>query len=511
MDAGASFDDPRLATFSILERACSVLSMIGSVFVITTFSYSDLFHKPINRLVFYATIGNLMANVGTLMSTAFTHAPNSPGCQAQAFLLQMFTYANALWMLSMAMNVYLTFYFSFDARRLRKMEIPYLLCCYGIPFTIALTLVFIETPERGRMYGSAKLWCWITPQWDYFRVALFYGPIWVVILITFAIYIRAGREIYNKHKQMKKFRFSTSSLGSEHSPGGVDDPFSSVKTTEVHITSEMADGSKPIDLISPKGSSTTAIGGGNAEHHPLQTMTLPQKPPPTAYSVAVSSHNGHKHSRHASREDTIGAVTTSGLPPTANITTTTTDATTTNQLSQAATPPEHGLAPTPTYTTVGSSTLRDSRTNLAPDASRRNNSVATTTGTAGHQTLTSHTCTYASRASSNPRRRAAYQASKAIWSYTKCALLFFTALCVTWIPSSANRVCSLAHGGRFLPALEYVAAIVLPLQGFWNAIIYVTTSWGACKILWEDLSEKARRAWWRLGGMVGGGRGGGRA
>ncbi|PNH26287.1 hypothetical protein BJF96_g10399 [Verticillium dahliae] len=41
--------------------------------------------------------------------------------------------ADAFWTLAMAVNVYLTFYYKFDAERLRRMEIPYIVCCYGIP------------------------------------------------------------------------------------------------------------------------------------------------------------------------------------------------------------------------------------------------------------------------------------------------------------------------------------------------------------------------------------------
>lgn len=86
--------------------------------------------------------------------------------------------ADALWMLAMAINVYLTFYFKFDAARLRKMEVPYLVFCYGLPFAVSLTMVFVKTPERGRMFGNANLWCWTSPNWDIFRIVLFYGPVW---------------------------------------------------------------------------------------------------------------------------------------------------------------------------------------------------------------------------------------------------------------------------------------------------------------------------------------------
>ena len=76
--------------FSIIERATSVFSFLGSLFVIGSFCLSKAFHKPINRLVFYATFGNLMTNVATLMATSFIGDITSAGCKFQAFLIQMY-------------------------------------------------------------------------------------------------------------------------------------------------------------------------------------------------------------------------------------------------------------------------------------------------------------------------------------------------------------------------------------------------------------------------------------
>lgn len=80
----------QLEAISNIERACSVLSLVGCLFVIVTFCLSRSFHKPVNRLVFYATFGNMMTNVGTLMSRSYIESPNSVGCQFQAFLIQMY-------------------------------------------------------------------------------------------------------------------------------------------------------------------------------------------------------------------------------------------------------------------------------------------------------------------------------------------------------------------------------------------------------------------------------------
>lgn len=89
----------------------------------------------------------------------------------------------------------------------------------------------------------------------------------------------------------------------------------------------------------------------------------------------------------------------------------------------------------------------------------------------------------------NARRRN-YEVNNAAWAYTKCAILFFTALLITWIPSSANRVYSFVHVKKSSMPLEFMSAFVLPLQGWWNAVIYIVTSWRACKNLRED---------WQLG------------
>jgi len=90
------------------------------------------------------------------------------------------------------------------------------------------------------------------------------------------------------------------------------------------------------------------------------------------------------------------------------------------------------------------------------------------------------------------RRYATMEANTAIWSYTKVAVLFFFAMMVTWIPSSANRVFSVVHPGQVSLPLEYASAFVLPLQGFWNALIYATTSLPACKQVWTNIRQGKR-------------------
>lgn len=86
--------------------------------------------------------------------------------------------ADTLFSFAMAINVYLTFFWRFDAYKLRKIEPLYLVCCYGVPFVPALVYLFIRDGNGHRPYGSATLWCWIASEWSVFRITTFYGPVW---------------------------------------------------------------------------------------------------------------------------------------------------------------------------------------------------------------------------------------------------------------------------------------------------------------------------------------------
>lgn len=79
----------QLDAISITERVCSAVSLSGTGIVVISFLYSSSFRKPINRLVFYACWGNVMANIATVVSQSGIHAGlGSPLCQFQAFLIQ---------------------------------------------------------------------------------------------------------------------------------------------------------------------------------------------------------------------------------------------------------------------------------------------------------------------------------------------------------------------------------------------------------------------------------------
>lgn len=89
-DQNHGFTRLELKIIEFAERVTSGFSILGCAFVIVTFVSMKIFRKPINRLVFYATFGNLATNLATMISrNGITGGYDAPICQIQAFLIQM--------------------------------------------------------------------------------------------------------------------------------------------------------------------------------------------------------------------------------------------------------------------------------------------------------------------------------------------------------------------------------------------------------------------------------------
>ena len=89
-DMAHSLTRNQLHDLETTERIASCFSLVGTTFIFVTFVYSPAFRKPVNRLIFYASWGNTLCNIATLMSQAPVRAgPDSHLCQFQGFLIQM--------------------------------------------------------------------------------------------------------------------------------------------------------------------------------------------------------------------------------------------------------------------------------------------------------------------------------------------------------------------------------------------------------------------------------------
>ena len=62
---------------------------------------------------------------------------------------------DSLWSFCMALNVYLTFYKRYTTMQLKSLEWKYFLGCYGIPLIPSVTLLCVNSKDRGKIYGPA--------------------------------------------------------------------------------------------------------------------------------------------------------------------------------------------------------------------------------------------------------------------------------------------------------------------------------------------------------------------
>jgi hypothetical protein len=84
-----AWTEKQLNAFQIAERVSSILSLVGCAFILITYCSSSSFRKPVRTLIFYASFGNILSTVATLIARDGIKAgQNSVLCQLQAFFIQ---------------------------------------------------------------------------------------------------------------------------------------------------------------------------------------------------------------------------------------------------------------------------------------------------------------------------------------------------------------------------------------------------------------------------------------
>lgn len=425
------FSANQMRAIEVSERTMSVFSLIGSLFIISTFTAFPFFRKPINRLVFYASIGNILCNIATLISTSGLDAGESSSlCQFQGVLIQWFIPADSLWTFCMALNVYLTFFKNYTASNLRSLEKWYLIFCYGVPFVPALVYLLLDAGGRYGIYGPATIWCWVSVKWDWMRIAFFYGPVWIVIGVTTTIYVITGKDIFKQRAALRAFSKNPSiPLPVIENPFTAPNLAAVTKVTEIRVTSETIRPAS-LDMITKLPSSENGSRSSFSSTRKLSSrgplINQNSSKYPRYEEPANWPYNAHIHDQNPSTKCT-------------------------------------------TTVTVGSPVQV-----MEDDYKLRKTSSA---GQAGVRR----------------RNNAAMDANTAAWGYAKVAMLMFVALFIVWVPSTVNRVYSLVHPDHPLYVLNLMSALVLPLQGFWNAMIYIATSWSQCGIAVQIVFGARRR------------------
>lgn len=137
--------------------------------------------------------------------------------------------------------------------------------------TVGVIFEFVK-PARGPIYGNAILWCWIGNEWEFLRLAAFYGPVWIIILFTIAIYIRCGIVIWGFRHTLRMFGKAHPSFNSRTDPassriGGSKhaDAIQLTTVTQVEITEMDMYLKKSNGLSAPATGYSCAVSVGDSE------------------------------------------------------------------------------------------------------------------------------------------------------------------------------------------------------------------------------------------------------
>ncbi|KAK6340952.1 hypothetical protein TWF696_009265 [Orbilia brochopaga] len=440
---GHTLTSSEIGTIEAVQRMSSVLSILGALFIIVTFLGSRRFHKPINRLAFYAAIANIMSTVATTIARAGPASGQGSGlCNMQGLFIQSFLPSDALFIAFMALNVYLTVNFKFSTSQLKKLEPYYVAFSFGMPLLSGLILMWVRAPGKGPIYGDATLWCWISEEYDVLRLAVFYAPVWLIILITLMLYVSAGKTVFKMRNDLRRF--------DEKARSGVSPAHPLSSQTE---TSSCAPRTGKSTASAIQLTTVTQIDQAD---EPIEGSYINHQDP---YQYTVTIEAGG-----SGRKSSVGGGDLD------------------NDIEfEASAPTEHE-----DHEEIVSRPRSASTASLSDfSGSTKKPSVAT-----------DHTIVFAAppvpiqsggRAGILASRRT-MKANAAAWAYTRCAFLFFIGLIITWLPSSLNRVYGIIHPTDQQFGLYLTASLVLPAQGLWNFVIYVTTSWGSCKLMWRDMS-----------------------
>ncbi|CBX94804.1 hypothetical protein IAQ61_009462 [Plenodomus lingam] len=429
----SSFSAGHYKAIEVVTRTASVLSVLGSFFIVGTFIAFPYFRKPINRLIFYATFGNLMVNIATLISTSALPLQGSGDvsrlCEFQGVLIQWFMSADACWDFCMATNVLLVFFFGYNSDQLHKLEKWYFLLAYGIPGIPAIIFVILDHTGQS-VVGPAVIWCWISREHDWMRIAFFYAPVWLVIAATFAIYVATGVHIYRKRALLRDF-----SKAPTHQP---DMGFSPV-VAEV----------KPSTFGDLRNIVVTTEIGYSVDGEPSAKKPASSEGDEESMSSYSSTRNFPGPSKNLnSATASTPLVRSSVLPQDVE-----------KAMEPQKNPNQSGGHGKSSYRATAFATPSD----LPPI------NVETT--------------------NRHPKPHAP-EGNEAAMTYLKVAMLMFVAMFMIWVPSTINRLYSFVYKGQPNYGLNLSSVVVLPLQGAWAATIYAYTSRSETRRAYSEVLAK---------------------
>ncbi|KAH8913074.1 hypothetical protein BR93DRAFT_964196 [Coniochaeta sp. PMI_546] len=325
MAVGSPFTDDQVFVLAVLERTGGSLSLFSVCMIFVAYGLFERIRTVPNTFIVFASVANAGASIASIIATDGLSSQGSSLCQAQAFMFEMFIQSDPWWSLAMAVNVVMVFFMNGNPHSIKKWGWLYCLVCYGGPLIVALVCLQLRAPGKGKVYGSAGLWCWITNDWNPLRIYTYYMLIWICILSSMIIYLSIG--VYVFHVRNRLHQFSSTTLTTQ-GKGTVTNPpaHDKAKTwssspepgvnivTEVRVThtkSESSSSSVFSPITKPEGAYHDESKAGDEWPRTSSLYNRPLPPPPPGTSTIVTSPQ--KGFRSAAAKHNITAQTQRGI------------------------------------------------------------------------------------------------------------------------------------------------------------------------------------------------------
>ncbi|KAH6989944.1 hypothetical protein EDB80DRAFT_588258 [Ilyonectria destructans] len=189
-------------TLALLERIGGCLSLVAVFLIFIAYGLMARLRNPRNTFIVMASIANLGASIASIIARdGLAAGQDSVLCKAQAFMLQMFIQSDAWWALGMTINTLLVVLGRTNPNTFHAWQ--YCLVCFGGPFTIAFTLLFVSAPARGPAYGQAYVWCSVSDNWSHLRIFASFIFVWPFLLGSVVLNFIAGYRIFHSRNRVR--------------------------------------------------------------------------------------------------------------------------------------------------------------------------------------------------------------------------------------------------------------------------------------------------------------------
>ena len=205
------------------NNGVAILAVVACCFTILIMLFQKAYKEFVHRLAFYLTITALVVSIVLLIRVAATEQrcghlvvkdDNYRLCAAMGFLLEYSALVALVFLFWVTFHIFMMAVFKQNFYTSRKNEVACVVIAIVVPFLISI-VPFIPFNQNGIMYGLTVPWCWIKATDENCnaynegfseQIALFYGPLTLLILFNFVVMVAAVIVLCRGTKAENKLR-----------------------------------------------------------------------------------------------------------------------------------------------------------------------------------------------------------------------------------------------------------------------------------------------------------------